>query len=194
VVSGLQMLFNCWLFAQILLALVEPLTVAWHAVCSAPIEADDSALVIGAGPIGICVVQALKAKGIRNIVVSEVSEFRRDLLTEHFGPVQVLDPSDGNGVENCKNFCGGDGPAVVFDAAGVQAGLDLALAASRVGATIVNIAEWKTPASVDMMLLVLGEKRYTSSMVYVKKDFEEVLVAMGNGRSRDTYTLGCSRR
>ncbi|KAF7589766.1 hypothetical protein BBP40_003874 [Aspergillus hancockii] len=49
-------------------ALVEPITVAWHAVNRSPIEAARTVLVVGGGPIGLAVVQVLKARGVERIV------------------------------------------------------------------------------------------------------------------------------
>lgn len=53
-------------------ALVEPLSVGWHAVNTSPFKEGDSVLVLGGGPIGLSVVLALKGKGCKNIIVSEV--------------------------------------------------------------------------------------------------------------------------
>jgi len=59
-------------------ALVEPLAVGWHAVKSSGVQADDSVLVMGAGPIGIAVVLSLQAMGVGNISVAEVSALRSE--------------------------------------------------------------------------------------------------------------------
>jgi len=161
-------------------ALAEPLSVAWHAVNNSPFQKGDDALVIGAGPVGLAVVQVLKARGAGEILVSEVSA-RRQELARHFGASHVFDPKTADVVSKCKEACGGDGPGVVFDAAGVQPGLDLAFAASRSGATIVNIATWKTLPEINSILLILGEKRYVGTMVFLKEDFAQVIEAMGAG-------------
>lgn len=72
-------------------AMVEPLSVAWHAVSNSGITAKHSALVLGAGPIGLAVILCLKAKGIQHIIVSEPSQARNDqarmLGVQVFNPV-----------------------------------------------------------------------------------------------------------
>lgn len=147
------------------------------------LQKGDSALVLGAGPVGLAVVQVLKARGAGKVVVSEVSTRRRQLASA-MGADVVLNPSavDDDAVKRCKEACDGDGPALVFDAAGVQAGLDLALAASRTGATIVNIAIWKMTPQVNCVALVMGEKKYLGVVVYLKEDFDHVIQAMSSGR------------
>lgn len=140
-----------------------------------PFQPDDSVLVVGAGPVCLGVIQVLKTRGARTIIVSEVSP-RRQEFAKKFGASHILEPTLGDAVSRCKELCDGEGPAVVFDAAGVQAGLNLALAASRVRATIVNIAAWKTPAQLDTLIsLLMSEKKYVGSMTYVRRDFEQSL-------------------
>ena len=59
-----------------LAALVEPLAVAWHAVNMSPVKnfkKGQFALILGGGPIGLSVIQALRAHGDGTIIVSEVS-------------------------------------------------------------------------------------------------------------------------
>lgn len=166
------------------LALIEPLAVAWHAVKNSPFQAGDSTLVIGAGPVGLAVVQVLKALGADKIIVSEISS-RRQEMARHFGATHILDPKTYEGVDTaakqCKDICDGEGPAIVLDAAGVQAGLDLALKASCVGATIVNIAMWQNPPVVDSLALLLGEKKYVGTLVHLKEDFAQVIKAVASG-------------
>lgn len=53
-------------------ALIEPLSVGWHAVTNSPFKKGDDVLVLGGGPIGLTVIQALLAKGCENIMVAEV--------------------------------------------------------------------------------------------------------------------------
>ncbi|KAH6709504.1 chaperonin 10-like protein [Leptodontidium sp. MPI-SDFR-AT-0119] len=161
-------------------ALVEPLAVGWHAIQSSPFQAGDSILIIGGGPIGLGLVQVLKALGANKIIVSEISP-RRQEFAKHFGGHHVLDPTRDNVAKRSKEICDGLGPDVVFDAAGVQAGLDAAMEAVRPGGTVVNIAAWGKPAVLDPTQLVIGEKKYIGVMTYVRRDFEAVIGALESG-------------
>jgi threonine dehydrogenase-like Zn-dependent dehydrogenase len=62
-------------------ALTEPLAVGWHAVQRSEIGRRDVAIVIGCGPIGLAVILALKAKGVRTVVASDFSAGRRALAS-----------------------------------------------------------------------------------------------------------------
>ena len=140
-------------------ALVEPLSVGWHAVDISPYKKGDSVLVLGGGPIGLAVVQVLKGKGCENIIVSEVSRRRRE-FAEQFGAHHTINPTDQDVVEEVERLTEGLGADVAFDAAGVQIGLDGALKAIKARGTLVNIAIWEKRATLQMNDLVFRERMY----------------------------------
>jgi len=63
----------------------------------------------------------------------------------------------------------------------VQAALDSAFRALRTGGTVVNIAAWERAPTVNVMEMIVGEKKYMAIMTYVKRDFEDVLEAVVRG-------------
>lgn len=73
-------------------ALTEPMAVGLHAVNRARITADDVALVIGCGPIGLAVIAALRITGVRDIVAADFSASRRR-VAEAMGATLVVDPA-----------------------------------------------------------------------------------------------------
>jgi len=135
---------------------VEPLAVAWHAVNISPFKPHDSVLILGGGPIGLAVIQALRAKGAEKIIVSEVAPRRKE-FAKHFGAHYVLDPTKDDVVARVKEICDGQGANVAFDAAGVQAGLNQALLSLRARGTLVNIAIWEKTATITPNQLVFRE-------------------------------------
>jgi threonine dehydrogenase-like Zn-dependent dehydrogenase len=62
-------------------AMTEPMAVGWHAVQRGEVGKRDTAIVIGCGPIGLAVILALKAQGVRTVVASDFSPGRRALAT-----------------------------------------------------------------------------------------------------------------
>lgn len=163
-------------------ALVEPLAVGWHAVKMSPFKPGDSVLILGGGPIGLSVIQALKARGgDGKIIVSEVSSKRKEYAKE-FGATHILDPRNDDVVARCRELCDNQGVHCVFDAAGVQAGLDQAIHATRARGTIVNIAVWEKPVQIFPNDLVFKERKYLGVATYVLGDFQEVLDAISSGR------------
>ena len=140
-------------------ALIEPLSVGWHAVDTSPYKEGDSCLVLGGGPIGLAVVQALIGKGCKNIIVSEVSGKRRE-FAKQFGAHHVIDPTKGDVVEEIEGLTEGNGVDVGFDAAGVQVAVDSAFKAIKARGTLVNIAIWEKRAQLQMNDIVFRERAY----------------------------------
>ena len=102
-------------------ALVEPLSVAWHAISAAPeISPDSIVLILGGGPIGLAAILCLKAKGVSRIIVSEVAASRQN-FAKQFGASRVVNPIKDNVREIVLSESGGKGADVVFDCAGVPA-------------------------------------------------------------------------
>jgi threonine dehydrogenase-like Zn-dependent dehydrogenase len=140
-------------------ALIEPLAVGWHAVDISPYKPGDSVLVLGGGPIGLAVVQALVGKQCKNIIVSEVSGRRRQFATQ-FGAHHVVDPTSVDVVAEVEKLTGGEGADVGFDAAGVQVAVDTAFRAIKARGTLVNIAVWEKRATLAMNDIVFRERAY----------------------------------
>lgn len=85
-------------------ALVEPLSVAWHAVSNSGIEPQHSALVLGAGPIGLATILCLKAHGVKTILASEPSKMRHAQASK-LGAQHTFDPREVDVVAQAKKLC-----------------------------------------------------------------------------------------
>ena len=105
------------------LALVETLGIGAHAVERAQLTKDDFVLVIGAGPIGLSVIQFAKVSGA-TLAVMDVSDPRLKFCRKHLGVAHTLKP--GANVRNTNIGCieklrkigGGDLPTCIIDATG----------------------------------------------------------------------------
>ncbi|EXL69657.1 hypothetical protein FOPG_14383 [Fusarium oxysporum f. sp. conglutinans race 2 54008] len=162
-------------------ALVEPLAVGWHAIKISPYQEGDSAFVVGGGPIGLAVVQALIGRGCKTIILSEVSSKRRE-FAKKFGAHHVFDPTKDDIVAEVKKLTGGLGADVGFDAAGSQHAIDAAFDCLKARAVLVNIAVWEKRAQLNMNQIVFRERSYVGCATYALGDFEEVIEALSNGK------------
>ena len=161
---------------------MEPLAVAWHAVTRAPVPKDETALIVGAGPIGLAIVQVLKAQGVEKIIVVEVSE-QRGQFARNFGATMVLNPTKVDAVSEARAFTGEiTGAAVSFECSGIQAGLDTAVAAIRVRGTAVIVSIFTSPPALDAYALVHREKHVAGAAVYDTSDMEAVIAAISSGK------------
>ena len=99
------------------LALVETLAIGAHAVERANLRAGEFALVIGAGPIGVSVVQFARAAGAK-VAVTDTSTTRLDLCRRLWKVDCTIDAQSADAEAQVRDAGGGDLPAVVFDATG----------------------------------------------------------------------------
>lgn len=146
-------------------ALVEPLAVGYHATKLSGLEAGQTAVVFGAGPIGLVTAAALRAVGAGQVVVVEPAEARK-AKAPGAGADVVLDPTQEDVPERVRELTGGAGADVTFECAGLDPVLAQAVASTRPGGTCVNVSIWGHPATFDVNSLVLSEIRLIGSLAY----------------------------
>jgi (R,R)-butanediol dehydrogenase/meso-butanediol dehydrogenase/diacetyl reductase len=150
-------------------ALVEPLSVAVHAVRTSGFTAGDTALVTGAGPIGNLIAQVLRAVGARRVLVSEAKPFRRD-VAERMG-FTVVNPLEKKPLEAIRQLTGESFADHVFEATGATAAYRDAVQSCKVRGHITFVGLPKLPPEVDVLNLVFKEIRTSGARVYNPKDF-----------------------
>lgn len=160
-------------------ALVEPMAVSWHAVSQSHIAAGQTALVAGAGPIGIGVWFALRARGVENVLVSEPSADRRAII-EALGAT-VVDPVAEDLAAAVQRISDGRGVDAAFDAAGAGPAVASALASLTPGGRVVVVAIHERPMEFLATQLVMAETEIAGSLAYLPHDFDEVIEAMSRG-------------
>jgi (R,R)-butanediol dehydrogenase/meso-butanediol dehydrogenase/diacetyl reductase len=148
-------------------ALIEPLSVAHHAVARSGVKSGDTALVGGSGPIGLLTAAVLKGMGVTTII-SELTQARKEKATSSGVADHVLDPSKEDVPARVRELTGGPRADAAFECAGVNAVLDTMLDAVRPGGVVVNVAIWGAPATVDMQKLVLKEIDLRGTIAYVR--------------------------
>lgn len=148
-------------------ALIEPLSVAHHAVARGDVKAGDIALVGGAGPIGLLVAAVLKAEGA-TVIISELSEARKQKARDTGVADHVVDPSQEDLIARVREITGGVGADVAFECTSVNVVLDQLFDAVKPTAVIVNVSIWGKPAQLDMQKLVLKEIDLRGTIAYVR--------------------------
>jgi (R,R)-butanediol dehydrogenase/meso-butanediol dehydrogenase/diacetyl reductase len=161
-------------------ALVEPMSVGYHAARRGGVAEGESAVVFGAGPIGIGTYLALRGQGISDVTVIEPSPVRRTTI-QNLGAQSVIDPWKVDPVEYVKDRTGGVGAAAVFDTAGVAASLTAAVDMVAAKRRIVTIAICDKPLPVNTNMLVFTEAIIMGSLAYTGRDYAAVLELMSRG-------------
>lgn len=162
-------------------ALVEPMSVAYHAATLGETKPGDTAMVFGAGPIGIGLWFALRGKGIDDAFVVEPSATRRASI-EALG-ARTLDPAALDVPAFIADHTEGRGADAVFDAAGVTPAVETALACVGARRPMVSVAIYEKPLTTPLLNLVMNESRIQGSLCYTSADFQAVIALM----AQDAY-------
>jgi (R,R)-butanediol dehydrogenase / meso-butanediol dehydrogenase / diacetyl reductase len=143
-------------------ALVEPAAVGLHAVRQSSLKAGDTAAVFGAGPIGLMVIDALKAAGASKIYAVEVSESRRK-KAENLGAV-VINASSEDAVQVMQDEIGG--VDVAFEVTGIPKVLNQAIHSTHTGGETVIVSIWEGEASLQPNDIVIKERTVKGIIAY----------------------------
>ncbi|WP_111768735.1 zinc-dependent alcohol dehydrogenase [Nakamurella deserti] len=123
-------------FAQA--ALVEPFSCAYYAARRAgDVDGSDTAVVFGAGPIGLSAVAALRALGATVIIADPQPE--RRALARRLGADEEADPTDADFEDRIAALTDGAGPSVILEASGRPSAMASALRIAGFEARLVNI-------------------------------------------------------
>jgi L-iditol 2-dehydrogenase len=139
-------------------ALVEPLSIAAHALRISPRELGDTAVVIGAGVIGLLILQLLRISGIFTIIVSDIAEDRLN-IAEHTGASVIVNPKKESIEESVAACTGGRGADIAFDAVGTDDSFQSAIANVRKGGTVTLIGNLASVASFPLQKVVTRQIR-----------------------------------
>lgn len=164
------------------LALVETLAIGCHAVNRAAIQPGDDVLIIGAGPIGLTVLEFARLTGVA-ITVLELNETRRAFVRQHYAGVKVVESLPD---EPCAQ--------VVFDATGHPGSMAGTLRFARFTGRIVYVGITKEPVPLDDPLFHRRELTLLASRNAVASDFPRILSLIESGQidTRPWITHRCA--
>lgn len=145
-------------------ALIEPLAVGFHAAMQGGARAGQTAVVTGAGCIGLVTMMALKAMGVSRVYVVDIMEKRLQKALE-LGADGVINGSQADVVEEVKKLTDGRGCDLVVETAGTQTTTVQAIHMTRKGATIVLVGYSKSGEMTLPMSIAL-DKELTFKTVF----------------------------
>ena len=161
--------------------LVEPISVGFHSLNVGGFRPGMTAVVLGAGPIGLGVIECLKASGAKQVIAIVRKSVRQEYAIRSGADV-LIDPEEEDVAAGIKKLTGGRGADIAFETYGVDLGIKLGLDAIRFDGTLVVLSLWENPSTLHMMDLVLTEKSIVGSIIYVGNDFESVIKMLDDGR------------
>lgn len=145
-------------------ALIEPLAVGFHAANLGDAHIGQTAVVFGAGCIGLVSMMALKAKGVSRVYVVDIMAKRLEKALE-LGADGVINGAERDAVEAVLELTGGAGCDLVVETAGTQITTRQAIHMAKKGSTIVLVGYSKTGEMTLPMSLSL-DKELTFKTVF----------------------------
>jgi len=137
-------------------AVVEPLSGAAYAIEKGGVQSSDTVLVAGAGPVGLMVLLGLKAIGVEEIFVTDISERRRK-KAEELGATLVLNPEAEKISVRIKELSAGRGVDVAVEAVGIEATLKDCLASVRFQGKVIVQGIFTDRVPIHMLGFVTRE-------------------------------------
>lgn len=143
-------------------AFAEPVSIALHAVNlaptpnqgeTAPTTRQQKALVVGAGLIGLLVIQSLKARGWQEVYAVDLDDARIE-LAKKLGATDAFHAKDENLVQKLKALGGGDGLDASFEVVGAAAPVELAIKSVRKGGTVVLVGNLQSSVPMPLQEVV----------------------------------------
>lgn len=134
-------------------ALVEPLSIAFHAKNLTPILLNDSAVVVGSGMIGLLIIQTLKISGVGKIIALDVKP-RRLELAKKCGADYCLKSDDLSVTKEINDITHSKGADIAFDVVGTEQSLATAITSLRKGGSLTLIGNITPDVSLPLQSVV----------------------------------------
>ena len=161
-------------------AMVEPFAVGMQATTKAGIKPGDTAVVLGAGPIGTMVAIAALAGGCARVIVADLAQPKLDIAARYQGVVPV-NIREKNIVEEVKRLTDDWGADVVFECSGSPRAWETIMDLPRPGGTIVVVGLPVEPAPFDIATASTRELRVETVFRYAHQ-YERAIALFASGR------------
>jgi len=158
-------------------ALVEPAAVALHAVRRSSLRVGDNALILGAGPIGLMLLQCCKAAGASSTIITDLVDLRLE-VARMLGADYTFNAKDRDISTAIRSEFGRDWVDVVFEATGSMSGTNEAIEAVRKGSEIIVVGIPPKEVSTKIALIQDRELLVKGSLMYSCRDYSRVIEMM----------------
>jgi threonine dehydrogenase-like Zn-dependent dehydrogenase len=161
-------------------AMTEPLAVGVHAVAKSRINSNESAIVLGCGPVGLACIAEMKMRGIGPIVAADFSSTRR-ALAERLGADVVVDPRVTPAIDAWRKV-DGIRSLVIFEAVGVPGMIEQAMRIAPKDARILVVGACMQEDRFHPMLGIGRELSLQFAFGYEPAEFAAALTAIIDGK------------
>ena len=162
-------------------ALIEPLAVGFHAANQGGAHAGQTAVVFGAGCIGLVSMMALLAEGVSRVYVVDVMQKRLDKALE-LGATGVINSAECDLASEIDRLTDGRGTDIVIETAGMEITTRQAIEIARKGSTIVLVGYSKSGEMTLPMSLFIDKELTFKSVFRYRHIYPMAIDAVAAGR------------
>jgi L-iditol 2-dehydrogenase len=161
-------------------ALLEPASIGTHAANRVPMSAGDTVLVMGAGTIGLFILQAARLRGAAQVIAVDIDEFRLGVATK-LGASATVNPAKSNLKEAVLGLTNGKGVDVALEAVGYAKTFADTVSVAKLGGYVVAVGNLEKKAEFDLQDLVARELTFTGSYAS-SGEFRQCIDLVASGR------------
>ena len=161
------------------LALVEPLTVGFHAVSRGQVTKTDTVAVIGCGAIGLGVIAGANFRGARVIAI-DIEDSKAE-VAKYCGATEFVNSRTENVHQRLGELTDGHGPDVIIEAVGHPVTYRMAIEEVCFAGRVVYIGWAKAPIEYETKYFVLKELDIRGSRNALPEDFRDVITMLEAG-------------
>ncbi|MFX0063845.1 MAG: zinc-binding dehydrogenase [Candidatus Hermodarchaeota archaeon] len=154
--------------------LVEPLAVAVHAIRNSKINIGDNVVILGAGTIGLFLLQMAKLAGAKNIIVTDIQE-NRLALAKDLGATRVINAAEEDPMRILLKEKPFEGWEIVFEAVGIETTMQQALDIVRKGGKVIVVGVFGAETTVIMKNVQDREIEIIGTLMYVMRDIKDAI-------------------
>lgn len=162
-------------------AMIEPVSVAVHALSRFGDVEGKNILVLGAGAIGNLVAQVANASGAKRVLVTDINAYKLEKARQ-CGLKHVLNPQQGDLSQAILDIFGPDKADVILECVGVQDTITQAVANARKGSTIIVVGVFGKKPVVDLGLVQDRELTLSGTLMYQRKDYQRAIELVAEGK------------
>lgn len=134
-------------------AMVEPLSIAFHAVRRSMVSLNDTAVVVGTGMIGLLIIQLLKLVGCGKIIAVDMVQQKLDMAAK-FGADICLKSDDEDIASEVYKSTRNRGADIAFEVVGITPTLQSAIASLRKGGSLTLVGNLKPSVDFPLQMVV----------------------------------------
>lgn len=162
-------------------AMIEPISVAVHALSRAGSVEGLNVLVLGAGTIGNLVAQVARASGAKCVMITDLTEYKLD-KARACGLEHVVNPQKEDLGQAILNVFGPDKADLILECVGVPDTITQAVSNARKGSTIIVVGVFGKKPLVDLGLVQDRELNLVGTLMYQKKDYVRAIELAANSK------------